>query len=595
MISINNIFRTDNEKYIPLFFLLLIGYQFFLSFQGFDVCDEGWVLTFYQQIFSAPETVEYNFLYWLTGIFGGVWYNLFPTGGIISFRILTIITTTILCIISYNILKKHVGKYQILLGLWIVLLLQDYGLIVFHHNHLSSLLSIVSIYLIINGLKNNSSILILLSGFIIGLNIFSRLPNITLTVYILLIPLYAYLTRKKIKDSIPQALIFLSGALISFVFVFIALSYLDHIDIFKKALSTLFLAGKGSDSNHNFLSLLKAYISNYRLVIQNGISILACLTFILFIFKIRIKNTLLKKVLIILSTLVTLYFLRGIDSFSLYFLGFMGSIFVIIRKTASPEFKLIAIAAMLMMVFLPLGSDYGISNMGYYTLWLSIPIFIWSISELKTIRLHIGWNNNNQNNVVFGNNTIKNSFLIVLFVYIIIKLYQVSHNAYFDPGSRFEKTTSINSIYAKGIKTTKTRAQIINEVLPALTKHTKPGDYLLAYDNLPMLHFLTDTKPYMYNSWVWVYDSFVFDTKLKKAENVTSKLPVVILQKFNTLGNFSTPQPDYMSTDKKDDYRYKKGRVIAMSSFLQRNNYKTVWSNEYFDILTPEDISKANE
>lgn len=92
----------------------------------------------------------------------------------------------------------------------------------------------------------------------------------------------------------------------------------------------------------------------------------------------------------------------------------------------------------------------------------------------------------------------------------------------------------------------------------------------------------------MYNPWPWIYDSYSFKRNLSRAEKEHEKLPVVVLQKFETIGGFSEPMDDYMSEDKELSFVYDSGRVIAMNEFLKRNNYEIVWSNDYFNIYKAE-------
>ena len=168
--------------------------------------------------------------------------------------------------------------------------------------------------------------------------------------------------------------------------------------------------------------------------------------------------------------------------------------------------------------------------------------------------------------------------------FFIIKLYHISTEAYFDSGSRFNKTYAIENSLSEHIYTTETRANITNDLLEELEKHVDEGDYLLAYDKIPMVNFLTKTKPYMYNSWVWVYDSYTFEKQLWRAEHEINELPIVVQQKFETIRAFSDPDPDYMSETKTETYHYKSGRVKAMNAFLKRNNYNIIWSNSHFNI-----------
>ena len=45
----------SNGMNTKLFFLCLFVYQLLFIFQGIDLSDEGFIATFYQQIFNNPE------------------------------------------------------------------------------------------------------------------------------------------------------------------------------------------------------------------------------------------------------------------------------------------------------------------------------------------------------------------------------------------------------------------------------------------------------------------------------------------------------------------------------------------------------------
>ena len=56
---------------VYVFFLLIFIYHVLVIFQGIDFNDEGFHVAFYQQIFNDPESVQYAFWGWLSGIVGG--------------------------------------------------------------------------------------------------------------------------------------------------------------------------------------------------------------------------------------------------------------------------------------------------------------------------------------------------------------------------------------------------------------------------------------------------------------------------------------------------------------------------------------------
>ena len=72
------VFSLLDKTNVNIFFIVLFLIQIVFIFQGIDIADEGFHSTFYQQIYHNPQSVEYNFMYWFSGITGGAWLRLFP-------------------------------------------------------------------------------------------------------------------------------------------------------------------------------------------------------------------------------------------------------------------------------------------------------------------------------------------------------------------------------------------------------------------------------------------------------------------------------------------------------------------------------------
>ena len=81
---IEDFFEQMHERF---FFVLVVLLQLVFIFQGLNFTDSGFAAVFYQRIFSDPSSVQYNFTYWLTGIIGGGWLQLFPGLGLLGLRI----------------------------------------------------------------------------------------------------------------------------------------------------------------------------------------------------------------------------------------------------------------------------------------------------------------------------------------------------------------------------------------------------------------------------------------------------------------------------------------------------------------------------
>jgi hypothetical protein len=241
-----------------------------------------------------------------------------------------------------------------------------------------------------------------------------------------------------------------------------------------------------------------------------------------------------------------------------------------------------------MLLVLPLGSGGGISSSGYMCIWLSLPFFFHVLLQIEAREIKFL----SYFNLKFPKFIFIHIAVLFSILFLSAKGYHLSKQAYFDYGSRLKKTHTINSRFTKYIYTKKRRARIVNDLLSELNKWVEPKDYLLVYDKVPMIHFLTDTKPYLYNPWVWIYDSQTFGNKLNKAESEISIYPIIVQQKMETIYAFSEPIENYM-TSKKEEVTlqfngYDAERNRLMTNFIDRNNYEIVWSNDYFNIYKTE-------
>ncbi len=572
-----------NKKQYYTCILVIIALQMLLIFQGFDVCDEGFSLTFYQQIFNNPNSVEYNFSYWLSGIVGGFWYKLFEGGGILWFRFLAILVNTSTFMLSYKLLAKYMRSRDVLIGLSMVLFVNNFGHIAFYHNHLSALLAVLSIYFLYRGLTKQKIWFIALSGLIIGVNVFTRIPNVTLLIVVVSIPIFAYWKSIKPVKAVKQICFFSFGFLVGLLMVFGVMYSLGHLGIMQKSLLSIIDLGKNEGSTHNVFYLLHSYISNYKKIFLFFSAFVV--TSIVFLYNKSVFKT--YKYLrffkgFLCFCVFAILFQKG-AIYIVYALGYAGVLGFLAVKNTKNSFKLLALFGFLMMFALPLGSSGGVYDSGYMWIWLSVPFFVYFLSLENTLQISLKLNGFITSTTI-PEKVFKGLMLVVLVSYFSVKAYSISQEAYFDRGSRVNKTYKINSTLAQGVYTTKKRSEIINAFLPVLNRFVLKGDYLFVYDNMPMLHFLTETKPYMYNPWVWVYDATSFKNKLLKAEAEIPVLPIVVQQKFNTIGEFSKPITNYLDNSGSDSYLFNRQRITEMNSFLKRNNYKVVWSNAHFNI-----------
>lgn len=572
-----------------LFFAIAFIYQIFLSFQGFDMCDEGWCLSFYQNFFSSPQSATYNFAYYLTGLVGGTADLIFPQGGILYLRVLNTVVVMLICLVVYRMLRETVKTEYIIIGLSVVILNFNYGVLAFHHNYLTALILLGALFCLMDGLKKSSFIRIGISGFLLALAVFTRLPNILMVVLAMLIIINARNLQRPYSHALSQILYAICGFIAGVLVMYITMNLLGHWELFVESIKNIVDKGAASDSNHNIFTMLETTIITYRDVFFDILILLALFSLLIFGENRTKHSKYLRVTFRILAGIVMLVLCwRMVNVFLIYAFSFIGLYMLITNKKISHNLKLIAWGAVLILVFNPMGSDSGIGNFGNYCLWLAVPLAIQGFMALDSINRSIVLKRFNFNLSIDHRQI---TLFVMLFVISLsmVNLYKVSRSAYFDPGSRFDKVFALNASLADNIYTTSQRSAITNDLLDALAHYVKPGDYLFAYDNIPMVNYLTKTHPYLGTSWVWVYDSHSFEREIRKSERMVETRPVVVMQKFITIGKFSEPITDYMSEDRADDYLWNSKRTGFMNQFLNRNGYQIVWSNSYFDILLPNE------
>ncbi|MUU79656.1 hypothetical protein [Winogradskyella endarachnes] len=529
----------------------------------------------------------------MAGIVGGLWYQLYSDGGILWFRLLAIIVNTSTFYMSYKLLKPFVKIRFLLLSLVMVVFVNDFGYLTFYHNQLTAFMSVLIIFTLYKAVFKNNLFLFSLAGFLLSINVFTRIPNLVLFSLIIIIPYAYYLRKENVKKSIKPLAFIAIGAVLGFSVVYITLWSLNQIEIMKNALLTIVDLGQTENSSHNFVSVFKAPYFNYRSIALELAKFVLIIGFLYVFNRFKPNYKIISALIFAVAVFLFIFWFNTQNIYPIYGLCLVGSCATLIINKVKFELKIIGLLSFITLITISLGTGGGIKNSGYMGIWVGLPLFFYLVSSLDEFlpntKLSKIWL---QLNIPKG---LTQNFLLALSIaFLLLKTYNISQQSYFDEGSRFEKTYAIHSPLAKGIYTTERRAVIINELLLNLNKFVKPNDYLMIYDKIPMVHFLTETKPYMYNPWVWIYDYNSFEKKLLKAEREIPNLPIVLQQKFDTFYNFSEPIFEYMSTEKLNSNSHSNERNLVMNSFLNRNKYKIIWSNRYFNVYQSTNNSNKN-
>jgi hypothetical protein len=154
-----------------------------------------------------------------------------------------------------------------------------------------------------------------------------------------------------------------------------------------------------------------------------------------------------------------------------------------------------------------------------------------------------------------------------------------AHFTYRDSTHRSAMRVQVDHPKLRGVFTTASRAHALDELLQHLKPLVQKDDYLFDHMQLPLIYFLTDTRPYLFTSWPNLYQPPQFQAALKRAESTRAALPVCIMTKIDTChpGWPDETFPPFQT------YRFVENRR-TVESFLQEHRYQKIWENNAFEI-----------
>ena len=589
---VEDFFEGMNEK---LFFAFIILVQFLFIFQGLDFTESGFDADFYSRIFSDPSSVQYNFIYWLTGIFGGIWLKLFPGMGLIGLRIAGILFTTCTFWITYDLLKKYLHTGPLRISFFLIILFLTTTVKELNFYDLTAFFFICTVWFLFSGLTREKPFLIFIAGIFISLNTFSHLSNILGFSLLLAIFFYGYLNRNPTRQVLVQTLLCLTGFIFMSLVLLVIMGAIHHDGIFLNSLKMNARGLLNLKNPGNFLSFLKRYFFQFGQALAIAIVTIVVLWSCSAAWR-RIKTDLprsisflptLKYVLLILLGLFCILHTIADPGFGVYLFLFYAGIslitgFLIITGRQPKNLRILAAIGCLMLLGIPAASPMILISAGKYAVWIIVPItvdFLLNIRALSS-RVVVSENVRHSYEQVIDVGHMAGLRQIIVYLTLFFILCVTYFYPYQDNADRLKLKYPVNNSHAQGIYTTEKRARVVNELLTQSALYVKPNDYVLAVDEIPMYYYLTGTRPYMHNSWVGLYDDDVFRDELYKSARETGIYPVVIIQKGSTIG---TNWPENASRN----YVLRANEMACLHDFLKTYQYNQVWENDFFKMYIP--------
>lgn len=570
--------RNMSERKFDLFFItILIVFHLLMAIQCLNFCDEVFVIASGQQIFSHPESISYVFMYYWGAFFAGVWNIFFADCGIYGFRVFNAIIITLTYYIAYRTIRPYVNKWYVLVGVIMSILAETSDVtMAIHHNSVTCLFTTSAAYFLIKGLSRDKFRYFIIGGLLLGINVFSRLTNISLVGLILcLIPYFLY--TKDVKKTIRYAFIFIFGFCLGIVFVVLLMITLGHWGLFVDIIKLLASASQDPLSGHGFALLIPRYLKDYAiiagaifyiyLVLKYGRKYLAPVNGG---FQNMIISGLLALPVIALlfrfgSIFVILHFYYAIMTICL--------VYTLYRYKDNKSVVYLSTLGLLIIYIQPLGGDFGIENMHSCSIRFAMPLSMGLFGKIVDKEKVEGFSKL----FIF-------SFVAVLIMwggYIL-----TFHRAWYDSTSRFKYTTMPKTKLAN-VLLKEDYANLVDDVMLQLEKYKDGYNSLFVIGYMPLFNYLSGMQPYLQCCTPDFYSPMIVEQQIKKAEERHSgHLPIVIrgMSKGSIIEKYD---PEWRNVEKKEPRN--QAKYYLYEDFLQRHHYKEVWREESFAILLPSD------
>ena len=599
-ISLMDKFRFIN--FPKLWTSLLVIYPILFMFQGLDFTDQGYWLVGYQRIFSDPQSVESMMSTWLSLVLGGLIDN--AGFGVISFRIAFIVVIWISTWITYKLLKDFFKSEEILFPLFVTLVyITKWGVNWISYNDLSALFYLAASFALWRGMRLNNIRWVFLAGLILGAGVYLRIPNLVGLALATTILFAGYIYKWAFKNTFKYIIFFFFGFGFGLLAIFFIISILGHQHFFLNSLYVLKNQAGQAEYHHSSAMLMNMLFHDHMKAFKCAIIFVVILLLVDFVkrnkFLIKIYQKSASPIIvtfgyIIISIALAFYLEHGMR----YSYAIPGICYAVLTLGIVQDYKaekrlhtLIYFIALILLFILPLGSGNGIGN-AIYGSWLALPLVLLILKgqvnllvltrklsvprEKSTTKILHTYDDLNAQPLAW----LRTSGLsMVLMLAILSFSIYLAYMPYRDSTKRLSLRYNVNSPLLSGILTSKARSNVINELLDQLKGIVKPGDQLLALTDMPILHYLTQTRPYLSSSWTRIIDKEQFAFELINVPKNGMALPVMVRSK----GSVSNSEWPTLHIDS----GYFVENESAIQKFIITFGYRKYWENQWFEIWTP--------
>ncbi len=556
------------KSYLPIIVLgaAVFGWNLLFVWQGLDFTDMGFLLTKYQQFYSMLPDAS-----WLT-CFIGHWFGASFGGSVLAYKIAATMVVSLTAMVTYAGLATLFGLTRILAAfvfLACVFISKAYGNWI-DYNNLTALFYVVGAVLLFMGLSRQRRYWVLLSGAVLAANLFVRFPNILGLGLVTAVAAHAWLQRWSWRQAIAWSGVFFAGWALGVAAILALILLHGHGVDYVDGLNAILGLATDDSSHHSGSLLLKLFIRDHLRAF-----VLALLVVVAGVIVIRytIHQGRWVRVIVVAVCAIGLAVAFAYSEswqWALPGLLYLGLAWIAWQeKERNSPLTLMALIALAVLVIAPLGSGNGIRN-AVYGSWIALPLvltWLWRTTSGKLLPF------------VDASEAGRLAALTLALSIAVNALWTAWHYTYRDSPDRWSMTYTISHPLLRGVYTTEARAKVVGELLTVLPTWVKPGDDLLAYPDLPTIHFLTQSRPWLGNPWPMLDRKNKTEKHLEQKRQAHSALPVIV-RSIGITHNRTWPLDAQRNESPEREETWQ-----VFDRFVEQNSYQPVWRNAFFEIL----------
>lgn len=535
---------------------LLFIYQMPAMVCGLDMCDTGFYLTFFDNIFTRPDTVEYNFMYYASGLAGGLVRAAVPGIGIVGMRMAGMLLVLAAAAVAFGALHRAIGVKATLAGIAVAIMCYVPAVLALNHDIISILLYAASIGMMLRGLRSGSVAIVAAAGLAAGLNVMVRTPNAVAVALAIAPAINAFHGKGSAWRAAAQSAAFVGAMLTGIGLMVLLMLALGHFELFCSNLRDLRSISADADSSHNVPFMIAVQLKFYATALW-ALTKFGCVAAVWCVARHMIERPLLRAAVLAASLGAAAWIMaRMPEVVPVWGMCVSGCAWAVATR-GSADKKMAAWLGLFMLLAFPLGSDNGAINNGSLIAIAAAPaaMTLWGRRAMAP-------------------------FVAVLVVCCAARM--IGGDLYFDRGPVWEKTATIGGGRARLLHTSPERAAAVNTMLKGTAPFIAPGDTLMAFGSIPMANYLTRTCPHIGCSWPELLSASMLSSKL----NASPARPLILRQKFSTIGEaWGEPSDARLCTyDQHNAYMNDK-KLDVINHFIAENGYQPIYSDRYFVLL----------